>query len=388
MKLRLTIFVLVLFSFQYLFSQVVQTNPVYPTENDSIVITFNAKLGDGGLAGFTGAVYAYTGVITNLSTDSHDWKHVLSSSWTDYQHQPQLIPDGPDLYKLIIGKPRNFYSMTDTSEHILKLAFVFKNSDGSKSGRDVGGADIFVSLYTPGVNLVLNSPVLPQQLSDPLNAPVFANPNDTMVISAKAVAVGTKITSLSLSINGALQSQVSGDTLHFPYIAKNYSNGVNNALIICTDTSGGKDSTSFVIFNNPAVKQAPLPSGVDYGINYSSDVTSATLVLFAPRKSFVYVIGDFNNWKVDTAYMMNEYQVRPDSVIWWIKLNNLSPGTEYAFQYLVDGSIRCADPYTEKVLDPSNDGFISAATYPNLKPYPTGKTQEIVSILADCTGIV
>jgi 1,4-alpha-glucan branching enzyme len=142
-----------------------------------------------------------------------------------------------------------------------------------------------------------------------------------------------------------------------------------------------QDSLSFVIFNNPAVKQASLPAGIDYGINYSSDPTSATLVLYAPKKSFVYVIGDFNNWKVDASYMMNEYQVTADSVIWWITINNLSPGTEYAFQYLVDGTIRIADPYTEKVLDQANDSYINGATYPDLKAYPAGKTQEIVSVL-------
>ncbi len=381
MKFNLTILVLIIFGFQYSFSQVVQTTPVYATENDSIIITYNAKLGDGGLAGFTGTVYAYTGVITNNSTNSHDWKHVISSSWTDYQHQPVLTKIGTDLYRLVIGYPRKFYSITDPTEHILKLAFVFKDSDGSVSGRDIGGADIFAPLYSSGVSLVLNNPVLPQQFSDPLNAPVFANPQDTIDISAEAVALGTKVISLSLFVNGILQTKASGDSLIFPYITKNYSIGVNNALIISTDTSGGKDSLSFVIFNNPAVKQAPLPAGMDYGINYSADVTSATLVLFAPKKSFVYVLGDFNNWKVENSYMMNEYQVTPDSVIWWLTINNLSPGTEYAFQYLVDGSIRVADPYTEKILDPANDSYITPATYPNLKPYPAGETQELVSVL-------
>ncbi|MCB0266364.1 MAG: hypothetical protein KDH98_24700, partial [Calditrichaeota bacterium] len=62
-------------------------------------------------------------------------------------------------------------------------------------------------------------------------------------------------------------------------------------------------------------------------------------------------------------------------------LDNLVAGQEYAFQYLIDGSIRVADPYTEKVLDPWNDSFIPSVTYPNLKPYPTGKTGEPVSVI-------
>jgi 1,4-alpha-glucan branching enzyme len=380
MKFKLTILALIIFGFQYSFSQVVQTVPAYATENDSIVVKFNAKLGDGGLAGFTGTVYAYTGVITNNSTSSSNWKHVISSGWADYQHQPVLTKIGTDLYQLVIGYPRKYYSVTDTGEHILKLAFVFKNSDGTKTGRDVGAADIFAPLYSSGISIVLNSPTLPTQFSNPLSAPVFANPGDTVDISAKAV--GSNIAEISLSINGTLKSRLSQDSIAYGFIANNYSSGTNNVLVVAVDSNGAADSLSFIIFNNPAVNQAQLPSGMEYGINYnSSNPTTATLVLFAPKKSFVYVLGDFNNWQVNKNYLMNEYQVTADSVIWWITLTNLSPGTEYAFQYLVDGSIRCADPFSEKILDPDNDSYISYSTYPDLKAYPAGKTQQIVSVL-------
>jgi hypothetical protein len=70
----------------------------------------------------------------------------------------------------------------------------------------------------------------------------------------------------------------------------------------------------------------------------------------------------------------------PDGNYFWITLNNLTPKVEYAFQYLVDDSIRIADPYADKILDPDNDKWISNTTYPNLKPYPVGKTSQIVSV--------
>ncbi len=93
------------------------------------------------------------------------------------------------------------------------------------------------------------------------------------------------------------------------------------------------------------------------------------------------MIGDFNDWKVDSSYYMHKEEVTPDSVTWWLTINNLNPGEEYAFQYLVDGKIRVGDPYSGKVLDPSNDQYISDTTYPGLKPYPYGKTAEMVSVL-------
>lgn len=70
-----------------------------------------------------------------------------------------------------------------------------------------------------------------------------------------------------------------------------------------------------------------------------------------------------------------------DGNIWWIQVDNLNPDTEYAYQFLVDGSLKIADPYCEKILDPANDSYIDALTYPGLKAYPTGKTTGIVSVM-------
>ncbi len=89
----------------------------------------------------------------------------------------------------------------------------------------------------------------------------------------------------------------------------------------------------------------------------------------------MYAIGDFNDWAID-----NQYMLKHDGDYWWITLSELESGKEYAFQYLVDGDLRIADPYTDKVLDPWNDAYIPASVYPNLKPYPTGKTDGIVSV--------
>ncbi|MBK8951113.1 MAG: hypothetical protein IPM85_00920 [Chitinophagaceae bacterium] len=82
--------------------------------------------------------------------------------------------------------------------------------------------------------------------------------------------------------------------------------------------------------------------------------------------------------KEQTNYVMNK---TPDGNYWWLRITGLTAGTEYAFQYLVDGSLKVGDPYSDKVLDPWNDSFITTATYPNLKAYPTGLPTGIVSIL-------
>lgn len=111
-----------------------------------------------------------------------------------------------------------------------------------------------------------------------------------------------------------------------------------------------------------------LPTGVRDGINYISD-TKVTLVLFAPQKQNVYVIGEMNNWQTDANYLMKR---TPDGNRYWLEINSLKPGQEYAYQYLIDGNITTADPYAEKILDPVYDKAIAATTYPSLKAYPTG----------------
>jgi len=50
--------------------QIVVTEPEFPTENDSIVVTFDAtQPGAEELLNYTGTVYAHTGVITNMQID-------------------------------------------------------------------------------------------------------------------------------------------------------------------------------------------------------------------------------------------------------------------------------------------------------------------------------
>ena len=121
--------------------------------------------------------------------------------------------------------------------------------------------------------------------------------------------------------------------------------------------------------------QAPLPANVRPGINYLS-IHEATLVLQAPKKKTVHVVGDFNDWKLSP-----EYQLKQDGEFFWITLSGLEREKEYAFQYVVDGTIYIADPYADKVLDPWNDSYIPSTVYPDLKPYPTGKAEGIVSVL-------
>ena len=358
------------------YSQIVTTIPEFPTQNDSIIVIFDAtQTGAEELLNYTGTVYAHTGVTLDSLGVIKDWQWVIAP-WNTNLSKAALTRISTNLYKLNINLPRQYYHVTNSDVKIIKLDFVFRSSDETKQTRP----DIFVDLYEQGLNVVINNPQVPDvNYGDPLRAPVFIRQFNSIDIKVSAITIGTKISSLSLFVDQNQVAQSTVDSLDYTFNYSDYSQGPHNVSAIGIDTSGETDTTSFVMFVNPVVQDMQPPAGLKPGITVNSP-TSVTLTLFAPYKNFVYLLGDFNDWKVDTSYFLKRWVTGPDQITWWITLNNITPGMEYAFQYLVDGNIRIADPYTEKVLDPDNDQYISSTTYPNLKPYPTNKTSEIVSV--------
>ena len=368
---------------QSVFGQLITSEPEYPTQNDSIIIYFDATKGDGGLAGYTGTdVYAHTGVITDKSTGSSDWKHVIAN-WNVNISKAKLTKVGTDLWKLSIGYIKDYYGVPD-GERVLRLAFVFRNGNGSVTGRDVGGADIFYDLFEPGLTALFEQPVIDNLYGDPRRTPLFLSPDDSLTIVGKAAALGTLVDSIRFRYEGNDIAVAADSVLTYLLMGNALRAGINEFSLIASDTAGVRDTSYLTIVQNPPIQDIALPAGIKPGINITGD-NSVVLALFAPYKDFVYVIGDFNDWYVDIDYFMNRDYVSEDSVVYWLEIDNLSPTSEYAFQYLVDGKLRIADPYTNKILDPWNDKEISNTTYPNLKPYPDGKTEQAVSVFQTMT---
>ena len=353
MRIKLSIFVILVLAIQYSFAQVVITVPALPTENDSIIVYFDAtQPGAEGLLNYSGIVYAHTGVTTNLG----QWRYVIGT-WGANSTQPALTRLKTNLYKLTIGYPRQFYGVKDTSEKITALDLVFRSSDGTMQTKP----DIFIPIYVSGFNVKVLSPA----------SPSFANLNDS--VNVEVASRDAKSVSIYIS-NSLLTTTTSSDT-SFKIKATNYGDTWIKAVAVDSNNNSIADSSYFVV--NPNITVQDEPTGIVDGINYRSN-SSVILSLYAPQKKNVYVIGDFNNWIVDQKYYMKE---TPDSSRWWIEIDGLTSQKEYIFQYLVDGTIRIADPYSEKISDPDNDKYISDSTYPNLIQYPYGKTTQIASVL-------
>ena len=172
-------------------AQVVYTDPNYATETDSITVFFDATQGDMGLMDYQGDIWSHTGVITSNSTHSTDWRYV-KTNWGENTSETQLISLGNNLWKLNIGFPHEYYGAPN-NEQILQLAFVFRNHDGSESGRDVGGADIFLDLFDMGINTIIVYPLINNLFGDSRRTPLFYQPVDTVHVMITGAAIGLSL---------------------------------------------------------------------------------------------------------------------------------------------------------------------------------------------------
>lgn len=343
------------------------TDPAFPLESDDVVIYFNAEYGNGGLFNYEGDVYAHTGVITNLSTSGSDWKYV-KTEWGQNTPETKLERLGDNLYSLAIPNIRSYYGVP-SGEQILKLAFVFRGGEPTTGTtypehKNADGTDIFAEVYQAALNVKIMSPTDREPL---------ASPDKVLAVCVEALQNQT----LSLYLDNELLTTTNASSIAYPLVLQSYPSG--NYWIKAVAGNGSEQARDSVnIYLRGPVEVADLPAGVKNGINYNSDNT-VTLVLndAAARKQFAFAIGEYSNWLPNDANYMKR---TPDGKYFWVTLSGLTSGKEYAFQYFIDGELKLADPYTEKVLDPWNDKWIPEANYPGLKDYPFDRTTGPVSV--------
>ena len=107
-------------------AQVVVTDPPVLQENSqNVVIYFYADQGNRQLINqpSTAAIYAHTGVITNLSASGSDWKH--APDWLDNSAKYKLDYVSDNVWKLDIGSIREYYGV-GAGETVKQLCFVFR----------------------------------------------------------------------------------------------------------------------------------------------------------------------------------------------------------------------------------------------------------------------
>ncbi|MEN8122144.1 MAG: alpha-amylase family glycosyl hydrolase [Bacteroidota bacterium] len=344
---------LLIFLFTYnSFSQTVTTDPTLPTAGSAVTITFNAA--GTGLEGYTGDVYAHTGV----TIGSDKWQHVIEA-WGNNTTQPQLTRIATDLYTLEITPSISEYYSVAAQETVTELCFVFRSADGS-----LKSADLFVEVFESGLAVSITSPTV---------QPYFEDAGGSIPIHIE----GSEATQVVVKSDGSTIHTETVTPNSFDYTVTAETSGTHEITVEATDGSETVTDNFFYVVRSTPVVEA-LPAEVHDGINYIDDNT-VTLVLHAPYKNSIYAFGSFNDWQPlvmkKTVSDVNDPELR-----YWITITGLTASQEYFFQYLVDEELKIAEPYSDKISDPWNDKYIPDATYPDLIAYPEGKTEGIASV--------
>ena len=344
-------------------SQIIWTEPTFPTQDDQVIMYYDATEGNGNVAGII-PLYVHTGVITTVSVDQSDWQHV-AGNWGTNDPSVIMNAEGGNIYSFDFNgfTLAEFYNLT-IGEDILELAMVFRNANGSIVGRESDGGDIYFPVSDGNFTT---------SIATPAQASTAIYPDESTDVTGQASEAST----LSISVNGDEVISAT-EAVEITWTFEGYPAGeytvtlnANNGILDATD------EISIIVIPEIAIQNPP--SGTLDGINYVDD-TTVILRVYAPEKENIFVIGDFNAWQIDLDYQMFR---SVDGTTYWIEINGLTAGQEYRFHYnILPGNIRVGDAYAEKFLDKWNDQYIPEETYPNLLGFPDGLTSnEPVSIL-------
>lgn len=337
-------------------AQVLSVTPAFPAQNDTVTIVYDASQGNGALNGIV-PVYAHAGLITNQSTSPTDWKHV-QGNWGTADPNVLMTALGNNKHQIKYHIPTYYGFGAGVS--VQQLAFVFRDASGSNVGRAASGADIYYDVYPSNTGLLA-------KFMSPTSSPLV-NVGD----SIEVVIAATQKADVTVYDNG---TQVYNDsTKQSSFYVTATTPGVHELYVAAELGTQTSNDTIYYAVNAP-LEVAVLPSGFKMGLNEVND-TTLFFQLYAPGKSRVYVLTSLNDYMPDTLNAM----MRNPGGQWWFKEMTVPAGTPFTYQYMIDGELRIADPFSTQVLDPWNDGYISNTTYPNLPDYPTGKTTGIVSL--------
>jgi len=414
-------------------AQLITSSPAAPTDDQAVSITFDATQGTAGLADCNCDVYLHTGVITNNSTNDGDWQYV-QTVWGQANDAWKLSP--------VAGEPNKFtytfdptvrdYFSVPAGETIEKIAFVFRNADGTVEGKATGGADIFVDVSAGGGALSLNLVGDPGTETWPLGKPLPVSIGATTEATIELFDNGTSIASTTgTELNTDVILTTSGDhvikavatTTDGQTVEQEFTITGEFVVEILTPAEdlvfvniGDELDISITSYIESAISvNAAAPTTttqLDLTLTIAEGTTTATFLVSATRNGematdkFTLVVGgpevtdppadmlpgatSMENGdlflmlrapgKEDVFVLHTFNQFTPtvnsrmkrsvDGETFWLLIPDDQLGDDFIYQYFIDGTIRQPDPYSTLVLDPNNDRFIDDETFPDIPAYP------------------
>ena len=334
--------------------------------NESITITIDSNSNETDCNGFNNPskIYMHSGI----GTDEEPWGYSVVGNWGQDDGVGEMTNNNDGTWSISINPEVYFGIDSSEAASSTKIGLVFRNENGSQEFKDNGCNDFFLNIGSFHVNMI-----------NPDN-------NSYLVVeyggSTQILADNTGgAANYELYVNNQLTDSQTGVEYYNGYIFNNLISNQNCSLVVTQGDNIISVDFEIIVSNT---NEETIPNSLEDGINYhDNDNSKATLVINAPFKDFVYVIGSFNNWEIHTDYSMKK---DPSSDKYWIELDNLNPEVVYTYQYLVGDLnplsnspqiVKTADPFSTLVLSPYDDPFITENSYPNMPEYPEGQEREV-----------
>ena len=301
--------------------------------------------------GASDELYVHIGVVDATKT----W-HNGPKQWCDNDAKYKMVKENDNTWSIILGPTIREYFKADIE--INTIGVVVRNADGSKQTRP----DIMIpcedgALYA-SIEGIPASGIVTEGSSLDISATATKDANITLIVAGpNGTQEYTASNTKKLTQNITFANK--GD---YTFTAKatigDETHEVSTRLTACGQ-----------------VVEETRPAGTKEGINII-DENTVTFVFFDSDKQgkyskYIFWVGDNTNWQLSNDFMMKRDNTNK---CWWITINGLEPGVEYAFQYHVipqsGDAIRFADPYSTKILDPWNDKWIDESVYPGLREFP------------------
>ena len=345
MKIRYIILILTFIS-TISFSQIPQgsweVDPDPFLESEQITLTVS-DINSGNLSGVDD-IYLWTWY-TKFGGGSTNPDSEWNGQWNNSNEQMKMTKNSDGSFSFSFT-PKDFFN--DTGIETIGVLAKAKDGSGDKKSAD----------------FILQVGVFEVTLISPIENTSVIESGENLDVEATS----SSNSNFKLKENDNLINQVDGVT-SYSYTITNITVNSSYKLLVTDIESASEIERSFDVFIKPDVSIESIPfSNVDDGLNFIDG--KVVFVLNAPGKSFVNLVGSFNNWEVDDQYLM-----KYDDTInrFWFVLSGVDQSAYHSYQYLVDGSIYIADPYSPIVLDSYNDSYVcktAACGFSSLPSYP------------------
>ncbi|PTB97675.1 alpha-amylase [Marivirga lumbricoides] len=324
-------------------AQTVTTTPAIPQASEAVTFTVNTE--GTSLEGYTGEVYIWTWLSENCTTDCDAPTNINPATSAQSEALMTRSQSNPNIYKITFV-PADFFNKP--ASEITQIGLKLKSIDWDDNKQTDKDLLVDFSDGSFGVSII-----------NPVKSVFFVNSGQDINIEV----AGNQSADFQLFVDEVLtNSKVNISTYSYTLNVSQNSGSITVRIEATNEGEQVVKEFSYIV-RTPTITE-PLPAGMKKGINYHAEADKVTLALWAPNNQSAYVISELSDWQIDLNYKMKR-----DGEIFWITLDNLTPGKEYPFQYLVDEQIYMAEPFADKILDP-DDQYIPETTYPDLISYP------------------